>query len=109
MLHSLRRFFGSSRASARFSSANLQNKARLALEQLEAREVLSVSQVYPVGATLVIAGDNAPTKAEIYQSGSNYVVQDQASGQTWSFAASSINKVVFYGGAGNDRFINDVY
>src|SRR5436190_3350041 len=108
MLRSMRRFFGSSKASARSSSANLEHRARLALEHLEAREVLSVSQVYPVGATLVIAGDNAPTKAEIYQSGSNYVVQDQANGNTWSFAAASISKVVFYGGAGNDRFINDV-
>ena len=42
------------------------------------------------------------------QSGTNIRVTDNTTNRHWDYAASSVGRLDFVGGAGNDRFVNDV-
>ena len=77
-------------------------------EGLEGRKMMSVSQTWFNGSTLCVKTDNAATSVEVRQVGSNIVIHDLSTARQWSFAASSVGTVEFQGGAGNDRFVNNV-
>ena len=78
--------------------------ARLTAETLESRELLTVASAALVGSTLVVAADDAPTRAEVRPAGGNVEVRDLAAGTTWTFPAAKVAAVWFKGGAGADRF-----
>jgi hypothetical protein len=86
-----------------------KNKARVGIELLEGRDLPSVSSLWFSGNILVVKTDNAATSVAVNPSGSNIVIQEVGSGRSWSYAASQVGKVEFQGGAGNDRFVNNVY
>jgi hypothetical protein len=90
-------------------SRNLFKKSRLEVESLEERQLLSVSSLFFSGSTLVVTSNNAPTNVVVYPSGSNIVIQEVGTTHAWTYAASRVGRVEFQGGAGNDRFVNDVY
>jgi hypothetical protein len=90
-----------------------KKKARLDLELLEARDVPSVVSLYfggGPGTSLAIQCDDNATSVVINPSGSNIVIQEVGTGRSWTFARSSLTSdgVDFRGGAGNDRFVNNV-
>ena len=95
----------------RTRSQNRRSKSRrtLVFDNLESRQVLSVSSLWFSGATLVVKTDNAATSVNVSQVGSNAQIQEVSSGRTWSYASSSVGTVEFQGGAGNDRFVDYVY
>jgi hypothetical protein len=85
-----------------------KNKVRLGVDLLEGRDLPAVSALWFSGSMLVVQTDNAPTSVALSQSGSNYVVQDQGTGGSWSYPTAWVTQVEFQGGAGNDRFLNYV-
>ena len=86
-----------------------QSRRALAFDNLESRQVLSVSSLWFSGATLVVKTDNAATSVDVRQVGSNIEIQEVGSGRAWSYAPSRVGKVEFQGGAGNDRFVDYLY
>ena len=95
----------------RTRSQNRRSKSRrtLVFDNLESRQVLSVSSLWFSGATLVVKTDNAATSVNVSQVGSNTQIQEVGSGRTWSYASSSVGTVEFQGGAGDDRFVDYIY
>lgn len=87
----------------------IENQVRLSVEQLEDRRQLSVSSLWYSGNILVVKTDNAATSVVVNPSGSNIVIKDLGTSRSWSYAASRVGKVEFQGGAGSDRFVNNVY
>lgn len=87
----------------------LRNNFALGLEALEDRLQMSVSSLWFSGSTLVVRTDNYATSVTVNPSGSNIMIQEGGTGRSWSYAASSVGRVEFQGGAGNDRFVNNVY
>src|SRR5262245_17444476 len=91
-----------------------RNTFRPAVELLESREVPSVSSLSFSGSTLVIRADNADTSVSVklsynVKTAQNYVVVSEAgTGRSWSYAAGTVSQIEFQGGAGNDRFVNNV-
>ncbi len=59
-------------------------------------------------AQLQIWTDNNATSVTVNPVGSNYRVSEVGTSRTWDYAASSIGRLDFIGGAGNDRFVNNV-
>ena len=92
----------------RTRSQNRRFKSRrtLAFDNLESRQVLSVSSLWFSGITLVVKTDNAATSVNVSQVGSNTQIQEVGSGRTWSYVSSSVGTVEFQGGAGDDRFVD---
>src|SRR4051794_12968680 len=84
-------------------------KRRLDVELLEGRALPSVSSLWFSGNMLVVKTDNAATSVQVNPSGSNIVVQEVGTAKTWTYSAASVGSVQFQGGAGNDRFVNNVY
>lgn len=83
--------------------------SRLSLESLERRELMSVSQVFfAANNRLIVKSNDAAANVSISQSGSNLVVRDATINRTWSFARGSVADLEFQGGAGNDRFVNNI-
>ncbi len=78
----------------------------LQTEALEQRQVLSVDSLYFSGSILVVHTDNASTSVEVRTVGSNVQIKEVGSNKVWNYAASSVGKVEFQGGNGNDRFVN---
>ena len=95
----------------RTRSQNRRSKSRRtpAFDNLESRQVLSVSSLWFSGTTLVVKTDNVATSVDVHQAGSNIQIEEVGSGKTWSYASSSVGTVEFQGGAGNDRFVDYIY
>jgi hypothetical protein len=87
---------------------NLRKSTRLSLEPLESRDLMSVNSLFFSGSTLVVHTDNSSTSADVRQVGSNYVIDDLSTHRSWTFAANKVAAVQFQGGAGNDRFVDNV-
>jgi hypothetical protein len=75
--------------------------------------LMSVSSVFLSGGTVSINADSHDTAVHSYKSGSKIVVKDDAPNgfylttPTWTFDAAKVSRIVFNGGNGNDRFVND--
>ena len=78
------------------------------MEGLERREMFAVSSLTFNGNTLIVQSDNNATNVTVSQNGSNYRITDSSTNRSWDFASSVVGKVEFRGGAGNDRFVNNV-
>lgn len=81
---------------------------KLRIDSLESREMLSVSSMWFSGDSLVVRTDNASTTVYVSQPGSTLRIEDVSANRMWNYSASSVGKVEFQGGNGNDRFINYV-
>lgn len=79
-----------------------------ALEALERRDLPSVSSLFLSGRTLVIRSDALATNVEVNPTASGVQVRCVGTNRTWSYAAGVIGSVEFQGGAGHDRFVNNV-
>lgn len=78
------------------------------LEPLEGRRMMSVTQTWFTGSMLCVKTDDTATSVEVRQVGSDIVIHDLTTARSWNFAASRVGTVEFQGGAGNDRFVNNV-
>ena len=78
-------------------------------ESLEQRQVMSVTNPWFSGSTLIVPTDNNSTHVTLSSSNGNVMVSDVGTNRTWTYASSSVSKVEFQGGSGNDRFINNIY
>lgn len=78
------------------------------LEVLEGRQMMAVTQAGFNGNTLIVKTDDAATSVEVRRVGSDIVIRDITTSRSWNFAASRVGTVEFQGGAGNDRFVNNV-
>src|SRR5262249_6505606 len=91
-----------------------KNQFRPSVEPLEERALLSVTSAMLGGGQVTIRVDNHDSSVHTYLSGGKFVVQDDAPGgfylipPRWTFDSSKVSKVLFYGGSGNDRVVNDV-
>jgi len=86
----------------------LATRRRPALELLESRECMAVESIAVNGATLVIQADDAATRVSVQSAGSEIVIVDQATAQSWRYASAGVAALEFHGGAANDRFENSV-
>lgn len=107
MFRFLKKFTKASRS--QYPTTSRRHSFRPAIEGLEDRQMLSVSSLWFSGSTLVVATNNAATTVTVNPSGTNIVIKEGTTGPSWSYAASSVGRVEFQGGAGNDRFVNNVY
>src|SRR3954465_4688791 len=82
---------------------------RLGLEPLDRRDVPSVSSVWASGTTWVVQTDNSATAVTVGQSGADLVPPEGGRGRSGARGASLVGRVEFQGGAGNDRFVDNVY
>lgn len=81
----------------------------LGLEALEARELMSVTNVsISDDRILRVTTNNASTSVEVGQSGSQIIVKDLSADQSWQAKASKVRQIDFVGGAGNDRFVTHI-
>jgi len=103
--HLLKNLFRGRKGAA---SRKPQAAARPAVESLEDRLVMSVTSFSLSNKVLTVVSDNAASDVRVLQSGSNYVILDLTNGFRKTVAASAVSRVQFFGGAGNDRFVNDV-
>jgi hypothetical protein len=73
----------------------------------------SVTAASLSGAAVTIHVDNRANNVHAFQSGNRLVVEDDAPGgfyltaPRWNFDLSKVGRIYFYGGNGNDRFVND--
>jgi Ca2+-binding RTX toxin-like protein len=105
----LGRFFGRGRNAGRQTGfPPKRGRRNLQLEGLEKREMFAVSSLYLSGGALAVYTDNAATSVTVSQMGPNIRVTDDGANLFWDYAASQVGRVDFVGGAGNDRFINNV-
>ncbi|MEZ6091063.1 MAG: calcium-binding protein, partial [Pirellulaceae bacterium] len=88
----------------------------LKVETLETRRLMAVSSVTLSSGILRIAMDNSGGEVRTYTSSPNLVVQDnspikgfQLRTPTWTFKSTSVTKIEFTGGNGDDTFINDAF
>lgn len=86
-----------------------RNKRRFIIEELESRDLMSVSSIWFSGSTLVVKTNDVASTVSAYTSGSNVMIKDVGTGAAWYYASSSVSKIEFQGGAGNDRFVNYIY
>jgi hypothetical protein len=80
----------------------------LHVEGLERREMYSVSSLSFSGNTLVVKTNNSATSVAVSKLGSNIRIDEVGTNHSWNYPASKVGSVEFRGGAGNDRFVNDV-
>ncbi len=97
-----------SKTKADHKSRERKLRRTLLVDQLEAREMMSVSQLWFSGNTLVVKTDNASTSVQVNQSGSTIRIDEIGTNRTWSYNSASVGTVEFQGGNGNDRFVNNV-
>jgi hypothetical protein len=107
MFRAMRKVFANVTTKSSKPARRKPNKVR-SLEALEGREMMAVSSLWFSGNMLVVKTDNNATTVHVSSSGSNIVVKDVTTNRSWSYASSSVGKVEFQGGAGNDRFVNYV-
>ena len=90
------------------ATARRRDRTRLIIESLERRSLMAVTATWVNGSTWAVQTDNAATTVTVGQSGSNLTLTEGGSGRTWYRAAGLVGSVQFHGGAGSDRFINNV-
>lgn len=83
-------------------------RANLTVESLEDRIALSLTSATLSNGMLFLNSNNNASNVTLYQSGSNIVAYDSTNGFSRSFSAASVQRAQFLGGAGNDRFVNNV-
>ncbi len=81
-------------------------RTNLRLETLERREVLSVTNLWTSGASLIVQSNNSATNVEVHKSGSSIAIKEVGTAKYWYY--TGVSKVEFQGGAGDDRFVNFV-
>lgn len=89
-------------------SRQAKNRVYLQVEALEARDAPAVASLWVSGAELVVQTDDVGTAVTVRQDGSDIQVREGGTSRAWNYAADSIASIEFQGGAGNDRFENDV-
>jgi len=77
-------------------------------EKLEERSMLAVVSAEISKKTLVVKSDNAATNVIVADLGTTIRVRDVGNSKDWTFRQSLFTKLEFYGGHGNDRFVNKV-
>jgi hypothetical protein len=85
-------------------------KARLQFENLELREMPAVLSVGVVGSDLTIRMDNSGGGVDVRPSGlmgSTVTVSEIGSSRSWSFNSKAVASIVFTGGSGADKFLNN--
>jgi hypothetical protein len=84
-----------------------KSTTRLGIDTLEDRDMMSVSSVVTGGGVMTVYANSLDTSV-VVQSAANGGIQvrDTVTGATWT--RYGISRVDFVGGAGNDRFINNV-
>lgn len=88
------------------AGTSMTSRARLSLEHLEDRLVLS-SRIY--GGELMIYGSGYSDKVRVSYSSGYYVVTENGHNTWYRASWVSSGKVNFYGNAGNDTFRNDTW
>jgi hypothetical protein len=78
------------------------------LEVLERRDMFSVASHWLSGGMLVVNADNAATSVLVTQVGANIRIDELGTIRFWDYQAAKVSGVEFHGGAGNDRFVNNV-
>jgi Ca2+-binding RTX toxin-like protein len=81
---------------------------KLCLDALEPREMFSVNSIGFEGNNLVVKSDNAATSVVVSQTASTVKISDLSANRAWTFDAGRVGSVEFRGGAGNDKFVNNV-
>ena len=109
MFATFSKLFGRTSVRSRTIRSHRTSTSSFAVEQLESRDMLSVTSLWFSGSRLVIQTDNAATAVTVNPSGSNISIVEGGSGRSWSYPSSWIGDLEFQGGAGNDRFVNNVY
>lgn len=82
--------------------------AQLGIESLEARDLLSVSSLWFNGTKLIVQTDNANTSVAVNAGSAQVIINEVGTGRSWTYGAASVSEVQFVGGAGNDRFVNNI-
>lgn len=80
----------------------------LLLDQLEERTMFAVANLWFSGSKLVVKTDNLSTSVAVSQNGTNIRISEVGTSRTWDYASSRVGTVEFQGGAGDDRFVNNV-
>jgi Ca2+-binding RTX toxin-like protein len=84
-------------------------RVSLSLESLEDRLALSATSVFMANGYLYVSGNDAPSQVRVNPGMSNeIVVSDSTNGLYQKFYSPSFRGVVFFGGNGNDSFVNNV-
>src|SRR3954466_491916 len=84
-------------------------RARLALQALEGRDMMSVTSVTLTNGTLQVIADNAADNVEIRQTvgglGSKLTVTDKTmtANNSWAFNAANVQRIVVKLNGGDDR------
>jgi hypothetical protein len=81
---------------------------RLELCPLEAREMPAVSSLGLARGVLTVRANDSATSVQVVRFGANVVLKDLSTSRAWAYAANRVSEVAFVGGAGDDRFVNDV-
>ena len=106
----LNKLFGRKhKAGRKGGSAASRGRRNFQFEGLERREMFAVSSLFLNGSALTVYTDNSPTSVTVSPVGTNIRITEGGTNRTWDFAASQALSVDFVGGAGNDRFVNNVY
>src|SRR5262249_40128521 len=87
----------------------------LNVESLEARDMMSVSSaLLSTTGVLTVTCDNKADNVLVTKEADRIFVEDKTLpagfylvDPRWSFKATSVKKIEFYGNGGNDRFVND--
>lgn len=96
-------------ATTRNAARKRNNQRGLTLEHLEGRDLMSLTSAVLAQGVLSLAGNQSDSNVTVSQSGSNIVVKDLTNGFARSFTATQVQKVQFVGGAGRDRFVDNVF
>lgn len=94
--------------SRKTTSPTRRSKHLREVELLETRKLMSVSQTWFDNDRLCVRTDDAATSVEVRQIGADIVIRDVMASKSWNFAANRVGAIEFQGGAGSDRFVNNV-
>jgi hypothetical protein len=78
------------------------------VEALEQRQMYSVATIRFSGSTVVVTADALATSVAVSAAESSVRIQEVGTDRLWSYPAAKVGSVEFRGGAGNDRFINNI-
>ena len=70
----------------------------LGIETLEAREMMSVSQLWFSRLTLCVKTDDVATSVEVRRAESAVTIKDLTTARNWTYAAEKVGQVEFQGG-----------
>jgi hypothetical protein len=105
----LSRLFNRKREERRKHKPLAQRRTRtFHLEGLERREMFAVTSIGLNAGVISVFTDNNATSVTASQSGTSIRVTDNTTNRHWDYATTSVSRLDFVGGAGNDRFVNDV-